>query len=66
VSSPPSIAAVDLFCGAGGLSLGLQKSGISISAGIDLDPACRYRNKMAALSDVALRFSAALEADGLI
>ena len=24
-----------------------------------------YRNKMAALSDVALRFSAALEADGL-
>jgi hypothetical protein len=25
-----------------------------------------HRNKMAALSDVALRFSAALEADGLI
>ena len=36
------IHAVDVFCGLGGLSLGLQKSGISISAGIDLDPACRY------------------------
>ena len=36
------LKAVDLFCGAGGLSLGLQKSGIAISAGIDLDPACRY------------------------
>jgi DNA (cytosine-5)-methyltransferase 1 len=36
------IAAVDLFCGAAGLSLGLKNSGISIAAGIDLDPACRY------------------------
>lgn len=34
--------AVDLFCGAAGLSLGLKNSGISIAAGIDLDPACRY------------------------
>ena len=38
----PSIVAVDLFCGASGLSLGLKKSGIQIAAGIDLDPACRY------------------------
>lgn len=37
-----SIAAVDVFCGAAGLSLGLKNSGISIAAGIDLDPACRY------------------------
>ncbi|MEP7240802.1 MAG: DNA cytosine methyltransferase, partial [Devosia sp.] len=36
------IAAVDVFCGAAGLSLGLQASGIRIAAGIDLDPACRY------------------------
>lgn len=36
------IAAVDLFCGAAGLSLGLKSSGIGIAAGIDLDPACRY------------------------
>src|SRR6516225_6176500 len=40
--SNPRIAAVDLFCGAGGLSLGLRDSGIPISAGIDLDPACRF------------------------
>jgi DNA (cytosine-5)-methyltransferase 1 len=36
------VAAVDVFCGAAGLSLGLQNSGIPIVAGIDLDPACRY------------------------
>lgn len=36
------IAAVDLFCGAAGLSLGLKASGIGIAAGIDLDPACRH------------------------
>lgn len=38
----PDIVAVDLFCGAAGLSLGLKNSGIQIAAGIDLDPACRY------------------------
>jgi DNA (cytosine-5)-methyltransferase 1 len=42
VHSSAKITAVDVFCGAGGLSLGLQRSGISIAAGIDLDPACRY------------------------
>lgn len=34
--------AVDLFCGAGGLSYGLQQAGIEVSAGIDLDPDCRH------------------------
>ncbi|MCJ2068893.1 DNA cytosine methyltransferase [Methylobacterium sp. J-030] len=33
---------VDVFCGAGGLSLGLREAGLAIAAGIDLDPACRY------------------------
>lgn len=37
-----NIAAVDIFCGAAGLSLGLKQSGIQIAAGIDLDPACRF------------------------
>lgn len=37
-----SIVAVDVFCGAAGLSLGLQQSGIDIAAGIDVDPSCRY------------------------
>src|SRR5438132_1277671 len=39
---PCKIAAIDLFCGAAGLSLGLRDSGIPVVAGVDLDPACRY------------------------
>jgi len=37
-----SISCVDLFCGAGGLTHGLIKSGIKVNVGIDLDPTCRY------------------------
>jgi DNA (cytosine-5)-methyltransferase 1 len=33
---------IDVFCGAGGLTLGLQKAGISIIAGIDSDPICEF------------------------
>jgi DNA (cytosine-5)-methyltransferase 1 len=33
---------VDLFCGAGGLASGLRKAGVSIAAGIDLDPTSEY------------------------
>lgn len=36
-----TIAAVDFFCGLGGLSLGLRQAGIDLRAGIDVDPACR-------------------------
>ncbi len=36
------VAAIDLFCGAGGLTHGLVKAGIPVVAGIDLDPACKY------------------------
>ena len=36
------VAAVDVFCGAAGLSFGLASSGIPIAGGIDVDPACRY------------------------
>jgi DNA (cytosine-5)-methyltransferase 1 len=36
------IAGVDLFCGAGGLTLGLRCAGIAIVAGVDLDAACKY------------------------
>jgi len=41
-STLPSIRAVDLFCGAGGLTCGLRKAGIDVRAGVDLDPACEY------------------------
>lgn len=30
--------AIDLFCGAGGLTYGMRKAGIEVVAGIDLDP----------------------------
>lgn len=36
------IACVDLFCGAGGLTHGLELEGVPVAAGIDLDPACRH------------------------
>lgn len=36
------VSAIDLFCGIGGLSYGLQKSGISVVAGVDLDDSCKY------------------------
>jgi len=36
------VAAVDLFCGVGGLTYGLRKGGLPVVAGIDVDPDCRY------------------------
>ena len=40
-SSRP-VAAIDLFCGAGGLSYGLETAGVNVLAGADIDPTCRY------------------------
>jgi DNA (cytosine-5)-methyltransferase 1 len=42
MSKTLNIEAVDVFCGAGGLSYGLQQAGIKILAGIDVDKACEY------------------------
>jgi len=36
------IVGVDLFCGAGGLTCGLQNVGIKITAGYDIDPSAIY------------------------
>ena len=36
------VSAVDLFCGVGGLTHGLLKEGISVCAGVDIDPKCQY------------------------
>lgn len=33
---------IDIFCGAGGLSYGLKAAGLTVKAGIDVDPACRF------------------------
>ncbi len=35
-------AVVDLFCGIGGLTHGLQRAGLEVVAGVDADPTCRY------------------------
>lgn len=36
------IVAVDLFCGAGGLTHGLEQVGIDVKLGVDIDSACEY------------------------
>jgi DNA (cytosine-5)-methyltransferase 1 len=36
------VYAVDLFCGAGGLTHGLVRAGIDVRLGVDIDPACEY------------------------
>lgn len=36
------IAAIDLFCGIGGLTKGLELSGIDVVAGIDIDSTCEF------------------------
>ena len=38
----PAIHAVDLFCGIGGLTHGLARSGVTVKAGFDNDESCRY------------------------
>ena len=35
-------AAIDLFCGVGGLTKGLEQAGINVVAGIDFEPSCQY------------------------
>lgn len=34
------LLAIDLFCGAGGLSLGLEAAGFDVILGVDIDPVC--------------------------
>lgn len=41
-----NVAAIDLFCGVGGLTHGLERSGIKVIAGFDNDETCRYPYEM--------------------
>jgi DNA (cytosine-5)-methyltransferase 1 len=36
------VSVIDLFCGVGGLTRGMQDAGLPVLAGVDLDPNCRY------------------------
>jgi DNA (cytosine-5)-methyltransferase 1 len=36
------VCGIDVFCGAGGLTYGMRKAGVSIIAGIDLDPISEF------------------------
>ncbi len=45
LNSIPTISAIDLFCGAGGLTRGLENVGINVTLGIDIDPDCEYAYK---------------------
>ena len=36
------INAIDLFCGAGGLAHGLERSGMKVRLGVDNDIECKY------------------------
>ncbi len=42
IAASPPIQAIDLFCGAGGLTYGLRKAEIKVLAGVDVDPACKF------------------------
>ena len=36
------LIAIDLFCGVGGLTKGLEQAGINVVAGLDFEPSCQY------------------------
>lgn len=42
INNKLSIVAIDLFCGVGGLTYGLNKSGIKVVAGVDVDEKCKF------------------------
>ena len=42
ITATSPISAVDVFCGAGGLTHGLLRAGIRVEAGIDVDPQMEY------------------------
>ena len=67
-SSVGNISCVDLFCGAGGLTHGFVLEGLNVSAGIDMDPACRFpyeRNNQAVFVERDISKVAADELIGL-
>jgi DNA (cytosine-5)-methyltransferase 1 len=60
-----NVSAVDLFCGAGGLTHGFMLEGIKVNAGIDSDPICEYPYEQNNKSEFIHRDVTELEADDL-
>lgn len=48
-------AVIDLFCGAGGLAYGLKSAGLTVKAGVDLDPSCKHPLEKNTGADFACR-----------
>lgn len=67
--STNSIVSVDLFCGAGGLTHGLELAGVNVVLGVDLDPACAFpyehNNKARFVQQSVEQLSAATIRDAL-
>ena len=61
----PTAFAVDLYCGAGGLTHGLIKAGVPVVAGIDIDPVCRFPFEYNNAARFILQDVATISADDL-
>lgn len=59
------IDAVDLFCGAGGLTHGLELAGINVVSGYDIDVACRYPYEKNNLSKFIVKNVKNLDAESI-
>lgn len=59
------VGIVDLFCGAGGLTYGLEMAGLRVSEGIDVDPNCRHPYEANTRSRFVLRSVLDYDADDL-
>lgn len=58
-----TVKAVDLFCGAGGLTNGLEKAGIGVTAGYDIAPECAYPYQENNSAEFRLKSVAEIEGD---
>jgi DNA (cytosine-5)-methyltransferase 1 len=79
-SNEKNLRAIDFFCGAGGMSYGLSKAGITVLGGIDNDADCRasYENNVSGAKfikhdigtltapDLGRRFEIELDDDSLV
>lgn len=60
------INAIDLFCGVGGLTYGVQKAGINVVAGFDFESSCRFAYEKNNNAQFVLRNIKELEKDELL